>query len=342
MNSPRSGATADRRRPYKTQKKIAAQRISERTTPGKYSRAVWNKTIVAIITGLFSLVFPETVVPQPDAGHGNGNTAEGTEALVSNTTGQADTAIGVGALYKNTTGVGNTATGMAALGSTTTGSFNTAIGVRALMMNTTGNYNVALGDSAGESLSTGDNNIHIGHDVCGVAGESNTIRIGNTDIIATYISGISRQTAAGGAAVFVDSNGKLGTMTASTRFIDEIKPMDGASEAILTLKPVSFRYKHEIDPKNIRQFGFVAEEVEKVNPNLVGRDEQGKVYSVRYDALNAMLLNEFLKEHRKVQELEANAARQQKQIEALTARLDKVSAQLELNKRQAQTVVKNQ
>jgi hypothetical protein len=130
-------------------------------------------------------------------------------------------------------------------------------------------------------------------------------------------------------------------MTASTRFIDEIKPMDKASEAILTLKPVSFRYKQEIDPKNIRQFGLVAEEVEKVNPNLVSRDEQSKAYCVRYDAVNAMLLNEFLKEHRKVQELEANAARQQRQIEALTARLDKVSAQLELNKRQPQTVVKN-
>jgi hypothetical protein len=342
MNSPRSGATADRRRPYKTQKKIAAQRISERTTPSKYSRAVWINTFVAIMTGLFSLVFSEAVVPPPDTGDGNGNTAEGTQALFSNTTGQANTAIGVGALYKNTTGVGNTATGMAALGSNTTGSSNTAIGARALMMNTTGNYNVAFGDSAGESLSTGDNNIHIGHDVSGVAGESNTIRIGNTDIIATYIGGISRQTAAGGAAVFVDSNGKLGTMTASTRFIDQIKPMDRASEAILTLKPVSFRYKQEIDPKNIRQFGLVAEEVEKVNPNLVGRDEEGKVFTVRYDAVNAMLLNEFLKEHRKVQELEANAERQQEQIEALASRLDKVSAQLGLSKCEPQTVVKNQ
>jgi hypothetical protein len=295
------------------------------------------------MTGLFSFVSSEAIMPRPpDGNQGNGNTAEGIEALFSNTTGQANTAIGVGALYKNTTGVGNTATGMAALSSNTTGFSNTAIGARALMMNTTGNYNVALGDAAGESLSTGDNNIHIGHNVSGVAGESNTIRIGNSDIIATYIRGISGQTAAGGAAVFVDSNGKLGTMTASTRFIDEIKPMDKASEAILTLKPVTFRYKQEIDSKSIRQFGLVAEEVEKINPDLAGRDNQGKVYSIRYDAVNAMLLNEFLKEHRKVQELEANAARQQKQIEALTARLDNVSAQVEVSKPALRTVLNNQ
>jgi hypothetical protein len=224
---------------------------------------------------------------------------------------------------------------MAALSSNTTGFSNTAIGARAFMMNTTANYNVALGDSAGESLSTGDNNIDIGHNVSGVAGESNTIRIGNKDIIATYIRGISRQTAAGGAAVFVDSNGKLGTMIASTQFTDETKPMDKASEAILTLKPVTFRYKQEIDPKGIRQFGLVAEDVEKVNPDLVARDAKGEVYTVRYDAVNAMLLNEFLKEHRKVERL-------QKQVEKLTAGLQKVSAQLEANKPASQTVLNNQ
>jgi len=311
--------------------------------PRKHSRAICNETLVAMMIGLFSLVSSEAVAPPPDAGHDNGNTAEGTEALFSNTTGHADTAIGAGALYKNTTGVGNTATGMAALGSNTTGFSNTAIGIRSLMNNTTGNYNVALGDSAGDLLSTGDNNIDIGHNVSGMARESNTIRIGNKDIMATYIRGISGKTVVGGSAVFVDSNGKLSTMTTSTRFTDEIKPMDKASEAILTLKPVSFRYKQDIDPKSIRQFGLIAEEVEKVNPDLVGRDEQGKVYSVRYDAVNAMLLNEFLKEHKAFLEeqrkneqqhkdFEATIARQQKQIDALTAVLQKVSAQLEATK----------
>src|SRR5215510_439755 len=294
--------------------------------PRKHSRAICNETLVAMMIGLFSLVSSEAVAPPPDAGHDNGNTAEGTEALFSNTTGHADTAIGAGALYKNTTGVGNT-----------------AIGIRSLMNNTTGNYNVALGDSAGDLLSTGDNNIDIGHNVSGMARESNTIRIGNKDIMATYIRGISGKTVVGGSAVFVDSNGKLGTMTTSTRFTDEIKPMDKASEAILNLKPVSFRYKQEFDPKSIRQFGLIAEEVEKVNPDLVGRDEQGKVYSVRYDAVNAMLLNEFLKEHKAFLEeqrkneqqhkdFEATIARQQKQIDAVTEGLQKVSAQLEATK----------
>jgi Chaperone of endosialidase len=337
MTPPRSGTIADRPRTYKTRKKAAVHGILDGTTLSKYRRTVLNKTFLVMMTGLFSFVSAEAGLPPPDGGNANGNTAEGTQALVSNTTGNANTAIGVGALYKNTTGTGNTATGMAALGSNTTGFSNTAIGARALL-SATGNYNVALGDSAGESLSTGNNNIDIGYNVFGVKGESNTIRIGNTDIIATYIRGISGQTVVGGAAVFVDSNGKLGTMTASTRFSDEIKPMDKASEAILTLKPVTFRYKQEIDPRSIRQFGLIAEEVEKVNPDLVDCDEKGKVYSVRYDAVNAMLLNEFLKEHRKVNE-------QQKEIDALKSELreqksliEKVSAQLEANKPAPQVV----
>jgi hypothetical protein len=340
MNPPGSGAIAHRPRTYETRKKAAVHGILDGTTPSKYRRTVLNKTFLIMMTGLFSFVSSEAGSPPPDGGNANSNTAEGTQALFSNTTGMANTAIGVGALYKNTTGVSNTATGMAALGSNTTGFSNTAIGARALFL-ATGDCNVALGDSAGQFLTTGDNNIDIGYNVLGVKGESNTIRIGNTDIIATYLSGISGQTVVGGAAVFVDSNGKLGTMTASTRFSDEIKPMDKASEAILTLKPVTFRYKQEIDSKGIRQFGLIAEEVEKVNPDLIVRDKEGKPYSVRYDQVNAMLLNEFLKEHGKVEKLEATITRQQKQIEALTAGLQKVSAQLEMSKPAPQTALNN-
>src|SRR6266480_3485646 len=307
MNLPGSGAIAHRPRTYQSRKRTAVHGILHRITRSKARRTVLNKTFVVMMTGLFSFVLSEAGIPPPDGGNAKGNTAEGTQALFSNTTGNA----------------------------------NTATGVRALL-NATGNYNVALGDSAGEFLSAGDNNIDIGYNVFGVKGESNTIRIGNTDIIATYISGISGQTVVGGAAVFVDSSGKLGTMSASTRFSDEIKPMDRASEAILTLKPVTFRYKQEIDPRSIRQFGLIAEEVEKVDPDLVGRDEKGKVYSVRYDAVNAMLLNEFLKEHRTVKEQGAMIARQQKQIEALTAGLQKVSAQLEASKPAPQVVNNNQ
>jgi uncharacterized coiled-coil protein SlyX len=355
MTPSRSGTIADRPRKYKARKKAPVHRILDRETLNKYRRTVLDKTFLVLMSGLFSFVSSEAGIPPPDGGNTNGNTAQGTQALFGNTTGNANTATGVGALHKNTTGTSNTATGMAALGTNTTGFSNTAIGAKALL-SATGNYNVALGDSAGESLTTGDNNIDIGYNVFGVKGDSNTIRIGNSDIKATYITGISGQTVVGGAAVFVDSSGKLGTMSASTRFSDEIKPMEKASEAILTLKPVTFRYKQEIDPRSIRQFGLIAEEVEKVDPDLVGRDEKGKVYSVRYDAVNAMLLNEFLKEHRKVREQEATITQikstlakqdatithQQKQIEALTAGLQKVNAQLESSKPVAQAVNNNQ
>ncbi len=144
----------------------------------------------------------------------------------------------------------------------------------------------------------------------------------------------------------IDADGRLGTTTSSERFKEKIKPMDKASEAILALKPVTFRYKHELDPAGIPQFGLVAEQVEKVNPNLVARDEQGRPYSVRYEAVNAMLLNEFLKEHRTVQELKSIVAkqegmmvRQQEQIESLSATLHKVSAQLELSRPALRAVV---
>ena len=169
-----------------------------------------------------------------------------------------------------------------------------------------------------------------------MAGEANTIRIGDEIVqTATYIAGINGQTASGGVAVFVKADGKLGTVTSSARFKDDIKPMDQASEALLALKPVTFRYKKEIDPAGTSQFGLVAEEVEKLNPDLVVRDKEGKPYSVRYDQVNAMLLNEFLKEHkafveeqRKVQEQGASIARLEQQIEALNVGLQKVSAQL--------------
>jgi hypothetical protein len=152
---------------------------------------------------------------------------------------------------------------------------------------------------------------------------------------ATYIAGISGATVPDGVGVIVDADGHLGTVVSSARFKAEIKPMDKASEAVLALKPVTFRYKHELDPAGIPQFGLVAEEVEKVNPDLVARDEQGKPFSVRYEAVNAMLLNEFLKEHRKVERLE-------KQVALLTAGLHKVSAQLEVSKAAPQTVLNNQ
>src|SRR5439155_6440299 len=217
-----------------------------------------------------------------------------------------------------------------------TGNSNTASAYDERLNNTTGIGNIALGNFAGANLTTGDNNIDVGN--VGVAGESNTIRIGTIGTqTATYIAGIMGKTAPMGTPVFINANGQLGTTPSSVRFKDEIKPMDKASEAILALKPVTFRYKKEFDPEGVPQFGLVAEDVAKVNPDLVVRDAEGKVYTVRYEAVNAMLLNEFLKEHRKVEQLEVSVAQQQKgfesklaeqreQIKALTAGLQKMSA----------------
>jgi len=195
-----------------------------------------------------------------------------------------------------------------------------------------------VGDFAGGNLTTGDVNIDILNP--GVAGESNTIRIGVTQT-QTFIAGISGQTASGGAAIFVNSDGKLGTFNSSARFKDEIKPMGKASEAILGLKPVSFRYKKEIDPQRIPQFGLVAEEVEKVNPDLIIRDPKGKPHMVRYEQINAMLLNEFLKEHRKVQALEKGMAAVTAQLKEQAAQIQKVSAHLEMSKPTTKVVLNN-
>src|SRR6266513_3666198 len=284
---------------------------------------------------------------------GEENTANGDSALYHNTTGTNNIANGFQALFYNTDGSLNTAIGSFAL-SKNTGSSNTAIGHAALFNKNTGDGNIALGDFAGNNLSAGDNNIYIGNR--GGFGESNTIRIGFKNEFgegqtATYIAGISGFAIAG-TAVVVNANGRLGVATSSSHFKDEIKPMDKASDAILALKPVTFRYKKEIDPDAIPQFGLVAEDVEKVNPALVVHDEQGKPFTVRYDAVNAMLLNEFLKEHRKVEALQASFAQQQKdfqatvaqqrrQIEALTAGLQKMSAQVEMSRPAPQTVVNN-
>jgi trimeric autotransporter adhesin len=188
-----------------------------------------------------------------------------------------------------------------------------------------------LGFNAGKNLTTGSDNIHIGN--VGIAGESNHIRIGTVGTQTnTFIAGI-QGAAVTGSAVVVNASGQLGVAPSSARFKDAIKPMEKTSEAILSLKPVTFRYKEDLDPNRVPQFGLVAEEVEKVNADLVLRDEEGKAMTVRYEAVNAMLLNEFLKEHRQVQRLEATVAQQQKQIEALTTTVQKVSDQIALSKR---------
>ena len=288
----------------------------------------------------------------------NTNTATGYRALFTNSTGSGNTADGAGVLLSNTTGAENTASGFQAMAQNTTGSVNTAIGDAALQNNTTGSFNIALGSEAGFNLTTGSShNIDIGNG--GVFADSGTIRIGlSPEHTRTFIAGIRGVTTenANAIAVVIDSAGQLGTMSSSKRFKKEIKPMDNSSEAILDLKPVTFHYK--TDKTDTPQFGLIAEEVAQVNSDLVVRDDKGEIYTVRYEAVNAMLLNEFLKEHRTVQALtsavakqeaiiekqqkdfQATAAHQQMQIEALTAGLQKVSAHLEVSK-PAQQVVNN-
>src|SRR5262245_59571031 len=338
----------------------------------RLSRHSW--TVAFLVLGWSALVPHAWSVCQEGCDFNNGNTFLGDDALIQDTTGLDNTAIGSNALLNNTTGsyntasgfqtllnntIGtfNTATGRDALNGNTTGSSNTAVGVEALISNTSGNSNtaigvvallnnngdnnIAVGANAGINLTTGSNNIHIGN--AGATAESRTIRIGTRGTQRdTFIAGISGVTVANGVGVIIDANGHVGTMVSSARFNDDIKPMDKASEALLALKPVIFRYKHELDPAGMPQFGLVAEEVANVNPDLVARDYDGKPYSVRYEAVNAMLLNEFLKQHRKVEEqqrkiesLEEAVAQQQRDNETMrvllkeqTAEVAKVSAKL--------------
>ena len=271
---------------------------------------------------------------------GTDNTALGFRALNENTQGTFNTAVGSTALTNNRGGLRNTATGFQALYRNQVGTDNTANGYRALRQNdgnrnttagssalekSSGNNNIALGYLAGLDLTTGDYNIDIGNR--GVANESNTIRIGSFEQTRTFIAGISGAGVTG-AAVYVNAGGQLGTVPSSERFKDEIKPMDKTSEAILALKPVTFHYKKDLDPDGIPQFGLVAEELARVNPDLVVRDAEGKPYTVRYDAVNAMLLNEFLKEHRKVQDLESALAQLTARLKEQDLKVQKMSDQL--------------
>ena len=256
-------------------------------------------------TGAFALLLNTT---------GSFNTATGFDTLFSNITGEFNTADGHGALDFNTVGNSNTAIGAAALQSNTEGDNNTAVGANALDQNTTGNLNTVIGRGAGANIVTANNVICIG------------AALNGDDVSdSCFINNIFTATSTNGIGVLVNGNGKLGTTTSSRRFKEAIKPMDEFSEGLFALKPVCFRYKKDIDPSGTSQLGLVAEDVEKVNPDLVVRDKEGRPYSVRYDQVNAMLLNEFLKEHRKVEKLEATVA-------DLAEQLQKITAQVELSR----------
>ena len=277
--------------------------------------------------------------------NGGFNAAGGNAALYSNTSGSENTAFGDSALYSNTSGGNNTASGENALGANTTGSDNVALGTDALFFNLTGNNNtavgvesliqssgsgnVALGYFAGYNVGSGNDNIHIANS--GFSGDDSTIRIGaQSTQTKTFIAGIYGATAASGVPVYVNSSGQLGTLTSSARFKTDIQSMGDASDTLLALHPVTYKYKPEIDPQGLPQFGLVAEEVEKVNPALVAHDQDGKIYTVRYEAVNAMLLNEFLKQHQTVAEQKAeidklkNEAAKVTSLESRLAGLEKL------------------
>jgi len=304
----------------------------------------------------------QAVQPPPDGGYLGFNTAEGHDALFSLTNGGFNTAIGVRALYGDTTGIGNTAVGAFALTTNSAGDWNVAVGRGALQNNTgsgnvavgyqalfnnafsgnsqafgyqalfhqrtgaynngfgwhalynnvTGYENTAIGHEAGSNI-TGNGNVDIGAGVTGVARENNTTRIFN---IGTTPFNTGR-------SVQVDATGKLGYVVSARRYKDEIKPMDKASEALFALKPVTFRYKGDIDPAHAKMFGLIAEEVAEVSPDLVVRNAKGEVDTIRFDSINAMLLNEFLKQHRKVQGMEVTVAHQKKEFEATVAQQEK-------------------
>jgi len=321
-------------------------------TTGTNNTAVGSSALFSLTTGIQNTAVGAQALKNNTA---NDNTAEGFQTLVNNTTGFGNTATGWRALFQNATGFHNTADGFSALlrntagnhntangdealGSNTTGNFNTTDGAHSLENNTTGSGNTALGFGAGDNVTTANNVICIGSGVEG-ANVSNSC----------YIGSVFGQTSSLGTAVFINSSGKLGTITSSRRFKEEIKPMAQASEALFALKPVIFHYKKGIDPQGIPQFGLVAEDVEAVNPDLVVRDADGKAYTVRYEAVNAMLLNEFLKAHRKAQQQEATITELKRGIEVLTAQfkeqaaqIQKVNAQLEMSKPAVRTVLNDQ
>jgi trimeric autotransporter adhesin len=324
------------------------RRALAKNTIGVYNTAVGSLALENNTTGQINTAIGEEALNSNI--QGVYNTASGFRALAQNTIGSGNTADGAAALFSNTRGENNTAVGTAALEGNTNAANNTAVGEDALYRNTTGDNNTAIGHLAGFNSTTGSNNVYIGAGLQGVAGESDTCRI----------KSIFGQNAANGSAVFITSGNKLGTMTSSARFKDEIRPMAKASETLFALNPVTFRYKKEIDPQRFPQFGLVAEEVEKVNPDLVIRDDQGRPQTVRYEQVNAMLLNEFLKEHKKVEEqqatiteLKSTVAKQEKAFEATIAQLaarlkeqdskiQKVSDQVEASKTAPQVVLNNQ
>src|SRR6267378_651973 len=312
-------------------------------TNGFSNNAMGDSALLSNVHGAQNTALGDLALANNDFtadGLGNFNTAVGAETLLNNTNGDSNNAVGAYALSGNTIGIFNQAMGVLALSSNLVGSANIAIGDSTLVNLGTGgpsSFNTVIGDAAGGALTSGSDNIYIGATSGGPAVESGAIRIGDPLFVSgCWIAGIFGNLTPG-VPVYINALGKLSTTPSSQRYKEDIKRMDKASEALFALNPVTFRYKKEFDATGTPQFGLVAEEVAKVNPDLVYRDNEGKIYSVRYEAVNAMLLNEFIKEHRTVEKQQATMASQEAQIKWLTetvkqqaTQIQKVSAQVEM------------
>jgi hypothetical protein len=350
------------------------QNALQSLTTGGYNAAIGWLSLRSLTTGSFNTgVGAGTLVLNT----GNENTATGTAALLSNTTGEFNTATGGFALLSNQEGNRNNAIGSRALFSHTTGDYNNAVGALALFSDTGGQGNNAFGDEALNANSTGDHNTAMGDNALheNTIGSNNTAIGRNAAWLNTVGSDITALGASAGEAVTsadhvicighpganvsnscyidliygasidpgtavnvgIDASGKLGTVASSRRFKRDIRPIEEASDAILALKPVAFHYKS--DAKNTPCFGLIAEEVEKVDRDLVVRDKEGKPFSVRYDQVNAMLLNEFLKEHHKVEKLESTVTNLVATMKEQAVQIQKVSAELESTKRAQQVAL---
>ena len=280
----------------------------DNTANGAY--ALYNNTMGYLNTANgFEALFYNTT--------GYQNTANGYQALYSNDSGYYNTATGTSALYSNSSGSDNAAHGYQALYLNTTGSYNTANGVGTLYSNTTGSNNIALGYHAGSYLTTGSNNIDLGNP--GLAGESGVVRIGTQGAqTAAYIAGINGFGIGRGVPVYIDSFGRLGTLTSSRRFKQDIHTMDHASDKLMQLRPVIFRYKQAAgDGSHPLQYGLIAEEVAKVYPDLVQYDKAGKPFTIYYHLLTPMLLNELQKQHRQIVAQKSEIAAQKKEVALL-------------------------
>ena len=323
-------------------------------TTGTFNSAFGFDSVLLISTASFDTGIGAGALLLDTAGT---NTAVGAGALLSNSTGSDNNAVGAFALFNNVGGFFNNALGRNVL-LNSDGDQNNAVGDDAMFSNTTGSFNTAVGDDALDGCIDGNSNIAIGDEAgTAIVHGSNIIMIGLSAVSSafgeadntTYINHIFGEPVGvgPGQAVFVDSDGVLGFTTSSRRVKHGIKPMDKSSEALFALKPVTFKYNN--DKSDMTCFGLIAEDVAEVNPELVLRDKEGEVSSVRYEQINSMLLNEFLKEHKKVQNLEVTVTQQQKGMEVLTAQLkeqaaqiQKVSAELEVSKPAPQTVLNNQ